>query len=205
MRGWRGRTGVSVRCKRVVQELKWRGVGGRQHGGNGGNIAGIWREWREWRKSRVKAGEFFSGSCCCYAVASVFSFIESIPGSGNRNAILAHARHAPVSRRLGSGRAVFLLLDFCAWLRTRFLAVSGGCRAAFCHPRALLRLQIPCQRESWLRDDETLSVMPVRISVTVSASSYPQTSRSSPYVWLFANDSHLWRVLQGLCLSLQLR
>ena len=127
----------------------------------GRSWAATWREWREKRKSRVKAGEFF-GSCCCYAVASVFSFIESIPGTGNRNAILAHARHAPVSRRLGSGRAVFLFLDFCAWLCKRFLAVIVGCRAAYCHPRALLRLQIPYQRESRL-DDSTPSAMPIHI------------------------------------------
>ena len=47
-------------------------------------------------------------------------------------------------------------------LLTRFLAVSVGYWAVTSLGRVLPRLQIPCQRESWL-DDSTLSVMPIRI------------------------------------------
>ena len=41
--------------------------------------------------SRVKSGDFFSsGPCCRYAFASVFSFRESIPGSGRFSTMLIH-------------------------------------------------------------------------------------------------------------------
>ena len=42
----------------------------------------------------------------------------------------------------------FLFLVSCAWLRTRFLAVFVGLWAVCSLARALLRLQIPCQRET---------------------------------------------------------
>ena len=61
-------------------------------------------------------------------------------------------------------------MDFCVWLRTRFLAVfvglwADGIWAVNRLARALPRLQIRSQWESWVHDDDTLSVMPIRMSV----------------------------------------
>ncbi len=146
-------------------------------------MASIWREWREWRKSREKASEFFSGSCCCYAVASVFSFLESIPDTGNRYAILADARHAPVRRRpgdqgdasghFGSGRLVsaraFLLFPrilcwasnayprcLCCVLSRQAMGSQQSCRGPLSQSDSL-------QREPWPEDDSTLSELPFHV------------------------------------------
>lgn len=41
------------------------------------------------------------GSCCCYAFATVFPFLASVPGSGNLSTTVAAARLTPVPWRLG--------------------------------------------------------------------------------------------------------
>ena len=64
----------------------------------------------------------------------------------------------------GSGRAVLLFLDFCAWLRARFHAVLVGYWAVTSLGRILPCLRIRCQRQSWFGDDSTVSVMPIDIS-----------------------------------------
>ena len=61
-------------------------------------------------------------------------------------------------------------MDSCVWLRARSLAVSVGLwvdrlYAAYSLARVLPRLQIPSQWASWVHDDDTLAVMPIRISV----------------------------------------
>ncbi len=70
----------------------------------------------------------------------------------------------------GQKRAVFLYMDFCVWLRARSIAVSVGLwvdrlYAVYSLARVLPRLQIPSQSESWVHDDDTLSAVPIRISV----------------------------------------
>ena len=81
--GWlRGfRTIAGAGCARVVRTLIWWGeldVSCRVKSGQVG-------------LSRVKSGDIFSsGPCCRYGFASVFSFRESIPGSGRFSTMLIH-------------------------------------------------------------------------------------------------------------------
>ena len=151
-------------------KLIWRDESLRQYGGNGGKVG-------------QKRADFFSGSCCRFAFASVFSFLESIPGTGNCYAILADARHAPVSRQpgeqgdasghSGSGRVVsvraFLLFPrilrwvsnayprcLCCVLGRQALGSQRSCLGPLSQSDSL-------QRESWLDDDSTLSVLPFLI------------------------------------------
>ncbi len=72
--------------------------------------------------------------------------------------------------RAEAGSFPILYMDFCVCLRARSLAVSVGLwvdrlYAVYSLARVLPRLQIPSPWASWLHDDDTLSAVPIRISV----------------------------------------
>ena len=125
---------------------------------------------------RVKAGDIFFGSIFVVTLLHQFYRIWSlfpVLASSLRLTQTPDSRRSPGgwgaecrvwTVNVGSEQAVFLLLDLCAWLRARFPAIFVGLWAVCSLAAALLRLQIPCQRETWLHDDDTLSIMPIRIS-----------------------------------------
>ena len=140
--------------------------------------------------SRVKAGDnFFLAIGVVTLLHRFFPFPASIPGSGSLSTTrihdfrrrrtqvdsLAAGGQGVVCGRLrsvyaGQKRAVFLSMDFCVWLRARSLAVSVGLwvdrlYAVYSLARVLPRLQIPSQWASSVHDDDTLSAVPIRISV----------------------------------------
>ena len=170
---------------RVVRELYQPLHGGSCFGGNMAEIA----EMAE--KLGRSGYNFFRGPCCRYAFASVFPIPESVPGSGRFSTMQFHCSnrrqtHAGLlavgavrrvwkghvgSCRVGSGvgrvrAGSFPILDFGACIRTRSPAVFAellvnrltGVNGV---PRSLMRLQIPCQRESWDLNDDTLSAMTI--------------------------------------------
>ena len=114
-------------CTRVVRQVIWWDVIGRVKSTRVGS-------------SRYKSGQsgryFFRAFFCCYAFASVFPLLESVPGSGKFSTTYADARLTPVTWRLGAecrvwtvnvgsgrsksiqvdpGRGVFFFLAF-VWL-----------------------------------------------------------------------------------------
>ena len=85
-------------CTRVVRPVVWWDVIGRLMSDQVGS-------------SRYKSGQsgryFFLALFCCYAFASVFPLLESVPGSGKFTTTYADARLTPVIWRLGWQSVVF--------------------------------------------------------------------------------------------------
>ena len=190
------------------------------HGGScfGGNIAEI-AEMAE--KLGRSGYNFFRGPCCRYAFASVFPIPKSVPGSGRFSTMQFHCSnrrqtHAGLlavgavrrvwkghvgSCRVGSGvgrarAGSFPILDLGACIRTRSPTVFAellvnrltGVNGV---PRSLMRLQIPCQRESWDLNEDTLSAMTICVIDVLSVQGHYITDFGASGQE-FQGSVHIW-------------
>ena len=139
------------------------------------------------------------GSCCCYAFATVFrlwSLFQVLATSPRLS-------QQPDSRRFPGGwrGRVSRLFAFA------FLSISQP--AETCHPvppvSGFPTLCSRSLRRRVLDGCATICVSALRPIPDSGHSIRAQLPLDFPFVsfvWLFANDSHLWRVLQGLYLSM---